>query len=204
MKKVLFLFTALFCLSFVVDPVKDTAANGQEEWEAHAKQLYNDGYQKGVSDGRNGSPYVDFHDAAFQRYSSAEYSWYKKGYDDGYNEGKQKSADVQKAKEEEARQNERNAGSNAGYQQAMADFENDETLTDNPSGDSSKSKHWNEGYKSGYQKARDVIQLSEKAKEEGYQQGLKQEEINIPSTYINADLTKKAFEDGFKKGKRNG
>ncbi|MBZ5753048.1 hypothetical protein [Metabacillus rhizolycopersici] len=173
----------------------DVPVMTEEELEVHYEELQSEGYDIGYQNGYNGEVFVDFHEGEYSELSNDKYSWYEVGYEAGYKEGKEKkAAEIQKQQEEDYQ-----AGEKTGYQQGKIDFEN-KAVQQNPQTNSSQTEYWNKGYEAGYKKVVQLKQLAEQAKEEGYQQGLTQEDISIPSKYTSVDEIKQAFEDGFKKG----
>jgi hypothetical protein len=215
MKKALCLFMILFLVFSISRQVSahptgtstgsagslnDTTGSSNEgtaDTEEMSKRLYDEGYALGREDGYNEKAYESFDEEACTLLSDAECSWYKAGYSVGYQKGKrEKEAEVQAKKEEEFK-----SGEGSGYEQGLIDYKQ-KTVESNPSGILSQSKEWNEGYIAGYKKAIQLMDLSIMAKDEGYQQGLKEKNMTIPSRFINDDLTKKAFEEGFKAGEK--
>ncbi|QGQ44760.1 hypothetical protein [Metabacillus sediminilitoris] len=173
----------------------DVPVMTEEELEVHYEELQNEGYDIGYQNGYNGEVFVDFHEEKYAELSNADYSWYEAGYEAGYTEGEaKKAAEIQKQQEEDYQ-----AGEKIGFQQGKIDFEN-KVVQQNPQTNSSQTEYWNKGFAAGYKKVIQVMQQTEKAKEEGHQQGLTHEDINIPSKYASEDETKQAFEEGFKKG----
>lgn len=179
------------------DNIASSSTEGTEDLEVIFERLYDEGYTLGKEDGYNEKAYENFGEEADSDMSSAEFNWFKIGYTVGYQKGKrQKEAEVQTKQEEEFK-----SGEDSGYEQGLIDYKN-KTIEPNPPSNPSQSEQWNEGYIAGYKKAVQLMDLSISAKDEGYEQGLKQENIDIHSKYINAELTKKAFEEGFKTGEK--
>jgi hypothetical protein len=161
------------------------------------QRLYDEGYELGKEDGYNEKAFESFDEEACTLLSDAECRWYKMGYSVGYQKGKrEKEAEVQAKKEEEFK-----SGEDSGYEQGLIDYKR-KTVESNPPGIVSQSKEWNEGYIAGYKKAVQLMDLSIIAKDEGYEQGLTEKNMTIPSRFIHDDLTKKAFEKGFKAGEK--
>ena len=173
----------------------DTPVMTGEELEVHYEALQNEGYEIGYRDGYNSEEFVDFHEEKYAELSNADYSWYEAGYEAGYKEGQTKKTTEIKKKQEDDYQ----AGEKIGYEQGAIDIEK-KAVKETPLTDSSQTEHWNNGYSAGYKKAVEMKRLAEQAKEEGYQQGLTNEDISIPSKYEIGDEIKQAFEEGFKNG----
>ncbi|TYR81619.1 hypothetical protein FZC66_07230 [Priestia megaterium] len=224
MKKRLFVLSALVLMFLINEKVyAETPANEQQtdidhyedvpsspdqnsdfdsssvnkDLEVLYERLYDEGYDLGEGDGYKGRAYDSFNEQISDQMPSEEFKWFKMGYSVGYEKGKR-----QKEEEEQSEQAaDFELGEEAGYAQGVKDYKNaaiQKQLKNNPS----QSEHWNKGYTAGYEKAVQLMDLSVVAKSDGYSQGLKEEEMTIPSQYSNEDLTSTAFEQGFKKGEK--
>jgi hypothetical protein len=173
----------------------DDSLMTEQELEINYEELQNEGYQIGFQDGYTDKEFVDFDEEMYSKLSNADYSWYEVGYEKGYKDGKEQRVN-------EIIQNEEAdslAGEKLGYEQGRIDF-NNKTVKKTLQTDSTQTKYWVIGYTEGYNKAVEVMNLAVQAKDEGYLQGLIQEEMSVPSHYSSEYETKVAFEEGFIKG----
>ncbi len=124
--------------------------------------------------------------------SSEEFTWFMMGYTVGYKKGQQQKEEELKTDQE----NEIAAGEEEGYQQGVLDYKH-ATIQSEIDPFPSKSSDWNKGYVQGYKKAISLMDLSVKAKKEGYDQGLENDSMSVPSMYDDEDVTRQAFTEGF-------
>jgi len=170
----------------------------QEDLEEIYDQLAKEGYEVGYQDGYNQRSYKDFHEEKYSVLSNAEYSWYKKGYNEGFRVGKErKDAEVSKQQEEEF-----NRGKEAGTDKAHNDFKNG-NIQINSSSNNDKTDSWNEGFSQAYEKTVANLKLTDEAYREGYTQGEIQQTLRIDDSYLNNSDASKAFKNGFQKAKKH-
>ncbi len=173
------------------------AETSQEDLEQIYDQLSKEGYEVGYQDGYNQRSYEEFHEEKYNDLSNAEYSWYKKGYDEGFSTGKERKNDeVSKQQQEEF-----NEGKEAGTSKAHNDFKNGNIQT-SVSSNKDKSNSWNEGFSKAYEKTLVSLKLTDEAYKEGYNQGESQQAMEIDNSYLNNSDASKAFESGFQEAKK--
>lgn len=168
------------------DEVSDdnvSSESTQAQLEEHYDDLVQEGHYLGYKHGYNELSYLDFHSDQFGQLSMAEYSWYKAGYEKGYEEGKAiRIEELKKSSKKE------------GY---MYGLSNEEIwIPDLYLGIESVK----EAYEIGFQEGRaEAVEKIERASEEkGYKSG-----YNLIPFAIPEDLPK-VFVDSFKKGYTNG
>ncbi|PAK41585.1 YHYH domain-containing protein, partial [Priestia megaterium] len=177
--------------------IQTDAETSQEDLEQIYDQLSKEGYEVGYQDGYNERSYKEFHEEKYNGLSNAEYSWYKKGYDEGFSTGKErKNAEVSKQQQVEF-----NEGKEAGIIKAHNDFKNGNIQTSSSFNDD-KSNSWNEGFSKGYEKTLVSLKLTDEAYKEGYNQGESQQTMKIDNSYLNNSDASKAFESGFQEAKK--
>ncbi|MEH7530071.1 YHYH domain-containing protein, partial [Priestia megaterium] len=177
--------------------IQTDTETSQEDLEEIYDQLSKEGYEIGYQDGYNQRSYEEFHEEKYSVLSNAEYSWYKKGYDEGFSTGKErKNAEVSKQQEEEF-----NEGKEAGASKAHNDFKNG-NIQISSSSNKDKSNSWNEGFSQAYEKTVVSLKLTDEAYKEGYDQGESQQTMKIKNSYLNNSDASKAFESGFKEAKK--
>ncbi|MDP9726875.1 hypothetical protein J2W44_006028 [Priestia aryabhattai] len=160
-------------------------------------RLYEKGYQLGEEDGSSEKPYENFNDSQFLNRTAEENQWFVMGYTVGYEKAKRNKEAEKKAIEEQESSN----GEQEGYQQGLEDYKH-ATVAYNPPQIPAKSKDWNKGFSLGYTKAIEVMDLSVKAKKDGYIQGLEEVAMNVPELYSADEITRKAYEEGFQSGQQ--
>ncbi|PGX42490.1 hypothetical protein COE67_10810 [Priestia megaterium] len=168
-----------------------------EDLKGIFNRLYEQGVQLGEEDGYNEKRYQSLSDNQFSNHTAEETEWLMLGYTIGYENGKRK-------KQEETLTidtNEKSSGEQEGYKQGLEDYKN-ATVAYSPPQTPAKSKKWNEGFSIGYTKAIDIMNLSVKAKRDGQLLGKEQETLNIPVLYNADEITRKAYEEGFRNGQQ--
>ncbi|UZW66181.1 hypothetical protein OC195_20120 [Priestia flexa] len=176
-----------------VEPNENTAP--EEELDVLYERVYDNGYALGESDGYSGEKFISFDgNNQLAAYPSEAASWFMLGYSVGFESGKRSKTEEEKTEKE----TDYSAGEKAGYEIGIQDYEN-ATVAYTPPTMKSKSADWNEGFTFGYEKAIETMDLSVKAKEEGYQQGVQDEAMSVPELYTEDPMTQKAFEEGFQK-----
>lgn len=174
-----------------------TSTLSSEDLKGIFNCLYEQGVQLGEEDGYNEKRYQNLSDKQFSNHTSEETEWFMLGYTIGYENGKRK-------KQEETLTvdaNEKSSGEQEGYKQGLEDYKN-ATVSYSPPQTPAKSKKWNEGFSIGYTKAIDIMNLSVKAKKDGQLLGKEQETLNIPALYNADEITRKAYEEGFRNGQQ--
>lgn len=174
-----------------------TSTLSPEDLKGIFNRLYEQGVQLGEEDGYNEKRYQSISDNQFSNHTSEETEWLMLGYTIGYENGKRK-------KQEETLTvdaNEKSSGEQEGYKQGLEDYKN-ATVAYSPPQTPAKSKKWNEGFSIGYIKAIDIMNLSVKAKKDGQLLGKEQETLNIPALYNADEITRKAYEEGFRNGQQ--
>ena len=174
-----------------------TTENNNQDLKLVFDRLYNEGFTLGQKDGYEEKLYESFNEGILIDKSSEEFRWFEMGYTVGYQKGKrQKEVELQAKQEAE-----RKLGEELGFDQGVKDYKN-ATIASNPQNYPNQSKDWNKGFVLGYKKSIELMDISIKAKKEGFEQGKTTESINIPYIYANEDITKKAFEEGFESGRK--
>ncbi|GAB1763326.1 hypothetical protein PMEGAS70_53370 [Priestia megaterium] len=174
-----------------------TSTLSSEDLKGIFNRLYEQGVQLGEEDGYNEKRYQSISDNQFSNHTSEETEWLMLGYTIGYENGKRK-------KQEETLTvdaNEKSSGEQEGYKQGLEDYKN-ATVAYSPPQTPAKSKKWNEGFSIGYTKGIDIMNLSVKAKKDGQLLGKEQETLNIPALYNADEITRKAYEEGFRNGQQ--
>lgn len=174
-----------------------TSTLSSEDLKGIFNRLYEQGVQLGEEDGYNEKRYQSLSDNQFSNHTSEETEWLMLGYTIGYENGKRK-------KQEETLTvdaNEKSSGEQDGYKKGLEDYKN-ATVAYSPPQTPAKSKKWNEGFSIGYTKAIDIMNLSVKAKKDGQLLGKEQETLNIPALYNANEITRKAYEEGFRNGQQ--
>ncbi|MEJ9227517.1 hypothetical protein [Priestia aryabhattai] len=174
-----------------------TSTLSSEDLKGIFNRLYEQGVQLGEEDGYNEKRYQSLRDNQFSNHTSEETEGLMLGYTIGYENGKRK-------KQEETLTvdaNEKSSGEQEGYKQGLEDYKN-ATVAYSPPQTPAKSKKWNEGFSIGYTKAIDIMNLSVKAKRDGQLLGKEQETLNIPVLYNADEITRKAYEEGFRNGQQ--
>ncbi|MGG3233047.1 hypothetical protein ABEP17_05960 [Priestia flexa] len=176
-----------------VEPNENTAP--EEELDVLYERVYDNGYALGESDGYSGEKFISFDgNNQLAAYPSEAASWFMLGYSVGFESGKRSKTEEEKTEKE----TDYSAGEKAGYEIGIQDYEN-ATVAYTPPTMKSKSADWNEGFTFGYEKAIETMDLSVKAREEGYLQGVQDEAMSVPELYTEDPMTQKAFEEGFQK-----
>ncbi|NMO98229.1 hypothetical protein [Paenibacillus lemnae] len=133
--------------------------------------------------GLNELPFLDFHPDQFGQLSMADYSWYKYGYGEGYEEGKTKRTDELKKK-----------AKNAGYKYGLS---NEDIWTpNNYMSNTSVKEAYELGFREGRVKA--VEKLKKASEDDGFKAGYNLIPLTIP------DDLPKVYEASFRNGYENG
>ncbi|PFK96147.1 hypothetical protein COJ01_25330 [Priestia megaterium] len=171
---------------------QSTDVDTTEDVKAIFDSLYQEGYSLGEEDGYAQKKFEQFDQTTGLDKSSEEFTWFMMGYTVGYKKGQQQKEEELKTEQE----NEMAAGEEEGYQQGVLDYKH-ATVQSEIDPFPSKSSDWNKGYVQGYKKAISLMDLSVKAKKEGYDQGLENDSMSVPSMYDDEDVTRQAFTEGF-------
>ncbi|MBN8253620.1 hypothetical protein [Priestia flexa] len=170
------------------DSIQQPETNSKEIFE----RLYKEGYELGQVDGYNNKKYESFSNDSIVNQSSQESQWLMLGYTVGYEKGKgQKQEEILAQQEKE-----RTAGEQEGYKKGIEDYKQ-ASISSKPLQTPVKSTEWNKGFAHGYKQAVEIMDLAIKAKEDGYNQGLELDMLNIPDLYSADEITRKAYEEGF-------